>query len=146
MVKYCGTLHNPKKDGVELSQNKVYGYMLGEDTRSARSTRSTNFNNNKIYWFLGFQGKGKRKNHLLFCLLWWLHSWFVMCSNLLLISSGQLTQLLCNKFHFVLRWTSNILFIFTAAFWLSSKKSILVYYILWILGYTCQFQWLSLMI
>ena len=73
----------------------------------------------KIYCLLGLQGKAKRKDHLLFCLLWWLHSWSVTCFNLLLIFSGPLTQLLCNKFHSVLRWTSNILFIFTAAFWLS---------------------------
>ena len=45
-----------------------------------------------------------------------------MCSNLLLISSGPLTQLLCNKFHFVLRWTSNILSIFKVGF-LHLKKN-----------------------
>ena len=61
----------------------------------------------EIHWFLGLQGTGKREDHLLYYLLWWLYSWSVMRYNLLLTSSGWLTQLLCNTLPFVIRTTSN---------------------------------------
>ena len=78
MVKYCGTLHNPIKDGVELSQNKVYGYMLGEDTRSARSTRSSKFYEQQN--LLIFRVSRKRQEKRSFVILFTVVITFLVCN------------------------------------------------------------------
>ena len=78
MVKYCGTLHNQKKDGVELSQNKVYGYMLGEDTRSAISTRSTKFQQQQN--LLIFRVSRKRQEKKSFVILFTVVITFLVCN------------------------------------------------------------------
>ena len=78
MVKYCGTLHNPIKDGAELSQNKAYGYMLGEDTSSARSTRSTKFQQQQN--LLIFRVSRKKQEKRSFVILFTVVITFLVCN------------------------------------------------------------------
>ena len=87
-VKILWNLTKFKQNEAEISQNDGLRIHVGWECKISRI--QTTFRWNLL--FLGLQGKDKRKGHILSCLLWLLHSWFVMHCNLSLIFSGQLIQ------------------------------------------------------